>query len=74
MANRFHWKVTQQKPKAGSTNFDCKKTAVADSRQKSCKISETNYVINFLTNNFNLYGTPEKKSDKEAIISKKPKY
>ena len=39
---------------------------------KVCKTAETKEVINFLTNNFNLYGKPEKiKSDKGgAFISK----
>ena len=39
---------------------------------KICKTAETKEVINFLTQNFNLYGTPEKiKSDKGgAFISK----
>ena len=39
---------------------------------KSCKTSETKEVINFLTQNFILYGIPEQtKSDKgEAFISK----
>ena len=39
---------------------------------KICKTAETKEVINFLTNNFNLYGLPEKiKSDKGgAFISK----
>ena len=39
---------------------------------KICKTAETKEVINFLTNNFNLYGSPEKiKSDKRgAFISK----
>ena len=52
---------------------------------KTCNTAETKEVINFLTNNFNLYGIPEKiKSDKGgAFISKeyrefckkqKPKY
>ena len=42
---------------------------------KICKTAETKEVLNFLTNNFNLYGVPEKiKSDKGgAFISKEYK-
>ena len=42
---------------------------------KKCKTTETKEVLNFLTNNFNLYGMPEKiKSDKGgAFISKEYK-
>ena len=39
---------------------------------KTCKTAETKEVITFLTNNFNLYGIPEKiKSDKGGPLSQK---
>ena len=39
---------------------------------KTCRTAETKEVINFLINNFNLYGIPEKiKSDKRGPLSQK---
>ena len=39
---------------------------------KTCKTAETKEVINFLTNNFTLYGIPEKiKSDKGEPLHRK---